>query len=148
MFIDFAEERAAYVIRVGKRGLADVYRSFTIIFCLHHYGRVNVFSVADVCLSSGEISCFIIGGRMTNADCSMCDDTAEESAPSIIKVAEMKQSITSLLTFQSKLFPHYCVDKCNPIGVPKLNRNGKPPSSVQINLRTLVSTKIHRPEIF
>lgn len=75
-------------------------------------------------------------GRRTYVDSSMCDDAAEESAPSIIKVAELKQSITSLLTFQSKLLPHYYVAKCNLIGVPKLNRNVKSPSSVQINLRT------------
>ena len=77
-------------------------------------------------------------GRGTYVDCSMCDDEAEESAPSIIKVRDVKQSITSLLAFQSKLFPHYYVDKCKLIGVPKLNRNGKPPSSVQINLRTFI----------
>jgi len=77
-------------------------------------------------------------GRRTYVDCSMCEDEAEESAPSIIKVAELKQSITSLLTFQSKLFAHYYVYKCNLIGVTKLNRNGKPASSVQINLRTFI----------
>ena len=76
-------------------------------------------------------------GRKTYVDCSMCEDGAEESAPSIIKAAEMKHSITSLLALQSKLFPHYYVDKCNLIGVMKLNRNGKPASSVQINLRTV-----------
>lgn len=77
-------------------------------------------------------------GRRTYVDCSMCDDEEEESAHSIINVAELKQSITSLLTFQSKHLPHCYVDKCNMIGLPKLNRNGKPPSSVQIHLRTFI----------
>ena len=62
----------------------------------------------------------------------------EESAPSIIKVAELKQSTTSLMMFQSKLFAHYYVDKCNLITVTKLNRDGKPGSSVQINLRIFI----------
>lgn len=78
----------------------------------------------------------------------MCDDAAEESAPSIIKVSELKQSITSLLKFQSKLFPHYYVDKCNLIGVPKLNRNGKPPSSVQINLPTFTGKYLREISYF
>jgi len=68
----------------------------------------------------------------------MCEDEAEESVPSNIKVAELKESITSLLVFQSKLFARYYVDKCNLIVVRKFNRNGKPASSVQINLRTFI----------